>query len=99
MTQFRENWDVIDAWTADGTLPKKETIPADGAEDSDVNHKDITNARSYITKNKGKLSGDEREKYFEKIQERVDIIINAGEVIGNDLAKELKELGLNIKAD
>lgn len=101
MTQIRTNWDAIDAWLKDETLPqgKPEGKTDGGGGSGNFDAKAVTNARSYISKNIDKLKGDEKEKYLQKVQERVDVILKAGEPMGDELLKELEELGVNVKAD
>lgn len=80
-----------------------------GGENGGDDPKKITNARSYISKNIGPLQSikssfdadgmddttlaDYNSK-LAKVQERVDIILSAGELIGDDLRKTLADLGV-----
>lgn len=80
-----------------------------GGENGGDDAKKITNARSYISKNIGPLQSikssydadgmDEKtladyNSKLAKVQERVDIILSAGEPIGDDLRATLADLGV-----
>lgn len=80
-----------------------------GGENGGDDAKKITNARSYISKNIGPLQSikssydadgmDEKtladyNSKLAKVQERVDVILSAGELIGDDLRQTLADLGV-----
>lgn len=97
MDQIRENWDAIDAWLNDGTLPElKKGVVITGDK---IDQKTVNAYRSYISKNKKALASDEKDKYLDKVQERVTALLKSGEPMGDDLLKELSDLGINVKAD
>lgn len=88
----------------------KQKKNAEGDTPADI-AKDITNARSYITKNIGKLielrqkslESDENtkeladyNKLLVKVQERVAILTANNAPIGDDLKAKLNEAGLSI---
>ncbi len=88
-----ENWEVIDAWDGTPETPAAETTAAET-----ITGKEINAARSYISRNKGRLAeGDvDREKYLPKVQERVTLLVTAeldlvvdGQRIGAAIAVDL----------
>ena len=105
--KYKSELERYDNYVADDAKAKTNTegdTPADIA-------KDITNARSYITKNIGKLielrqkslESDENtkeladyNKLLAKVQERVAILTANNAPIGDDLKAKLNEAGLSI---
>lgn len=85
-----ENWAVIDAWDGKPIVEAVVSTPT---------AKDVSNARSYISKNKDKIAlGDaKREAYLNKVQDRVNIIITAGEEFEQESIDELKSLGITFE--
>lgn len=100
---IRENWNAIDSFLKSPDHPDENPDDQSGSDTGDqhnrapIDHKQIANNRSYISKNKGKLAElkAQDEKKFNalkaKIQERVTELINAGEVFTDELAGELKK--------
>ena len=81
----------------------------DGGDNGGDSAKKITNARSYISKNIGTLQSikssydadgmDDKtladyNSKLAKVQERVDVILSAGELIGDELRQTLADLGV-----
>lgn len=105
--KYKSELERYDNYVADDAEAKKN---AEGDTPADI-AKDITNARSYITKNIGKLielrqkslESDENtkeladyNKLLVKVQERVAILTANNAPIGDDLKAKLNEAGLSI---
>lgn len=94
--KYVENWNIYDNYKIGTDAPVME-------KEESANLKDVANARSYISKNKQKLfelKGDpgaqaEYAKLLAKIQDRVDIILSAGEQFTDEFKAELMELGIS----
>jgi hypothetical protein len=95
--QLRRNWDQYDAFVIapqnpDGNPP--DTALPDA--------KEISAARKYVSDNKTKLATlraeEDQSKYLElleKMQKRLDLLINSHAGISNEQLAELKNLGLD----
>lgn len=91
---YKQNWELYDSYKQGDKLPEAELPPVD--------EKRLVNNRSYISKNKAKLAelkGNEElekeyEKWLSKIQERVDELLAAGEIMTDEYQTELQELGV-----
>lgn len=85
----------------------------DGASDDLKTLKDINNARSYISKNLDKLSAMKKEalkddatdaqtnayqSLLSSMTQRVQTLVDNGQVIGEDLKNKLQESGINLSA-
>lgn len=88
---IRENWKVIDAWDPDAEPEQPEPAKVD--------HKRINSNRKYISTNLkrlGKLDGKKATDLREKIQVRVDELVEAGENISEKKVEELQKLGVKL---
>lgn len=89
-------------------------VPADASAASAADQKEVTNARSYISKNQQKLAdlfaaahtvgADEKaasdyQSLLAKMQQRVDVLIAANAVISDDLRLSLESVGLKLTTD
>ena len=95
--QYRENWAEYDSWQ-----------PSDDTEEEPKNHTDspatakqISAARKYLSLNRPKLAdltGEAHDILLAKMQQRVDLILSAGESFDPTYQEELAELGLTFAA-
>ena len=88
---IRENWKVVDAWEP-GQEPEEKPK-------AEIDHKRINSNRKYISTNVKRLATLEGKKAAalrEKIQERVDELVAAGEELKGKTKEELKNSGINI---
>lgn len=84
------------------------------SDDTSVEAKDVTTARSYISKNKDKLASLQQASLAEgatdkdrsafknllvKMQQRVDVLVAANAAITDDMRQSLESIGLNFTAD
>ena len=88
--EYRENWNAYDTWSA---------VAAGSAECSAQapTPNQLQAARKYISENKPKLAkaeGDEADKLRSKMQQRVQVLVSAGQSFDPDYKSELESLGL-----
>lgn len=90
--EYRANWGLYDSYT-----------PGDGGQDSKaVTPKKVNAARKYLSDNKKKLATlkDEAKKaaLLNKMQERIDLLVDAGETFEEKYQRELEKLGLHFSS-
>ena len=88
--EYRENWNAYDTWSA---------VAAGSAECSAQapTPNQLQAARKYISENKPKLAkaeGDAADKLRSKMQQRVQVLVSAGQSFDPDYKSELESLGL-----
>lgn len=107
---YKADYARYDSFTFEGEGAKSEE---DGASDDLKTLKDINNARSYISKNVDKLSAlkkealmdgasDEQTNAYQSLlssmTQRVQTLVDNGQVIGEDLKNKLQATGINLRA-
>jgi len=88
-----ENWKVIDDYLTGKNQEATEQQATDAAEIA----KEINAARSYLSRNVrgyAKLKGDKREKMFDNLKERVDVLKKHKAEIKKETREELFKIGL-----
>ena len=89
-------------------IPKTQVKAQQDPQAPSCSSKDVANARSYISKNIGKLEDIAKEKGTDskgfsdlktKISQRFDIITSAGEPMGEELVSRLAAVGISIKSE
>lgn len=88
--EYRENWNAYDTWSA---------VAAGSAECSAQapTPNQLQAARKYLSENKPKLAkaeGDAADKLRSKMQQRVQVLVSAGQSFDPDYKSELESLGL-----
>lgn len=91
--EYRENWLRYDTWSAvaNGDVA---AAPASSAPTA----QQIQAARKYISNNKPKLAsavGGEAEALRDKMQQRISLLLSAGQGFDSDYRSELEALGLD----
>lgn len=107
---YKADYARYDSFTLENEGDKSEE---DGASDDLKTLKDINNARSYISKNVDKLSDlkkealrddatDAQTKAYQSLlssmTQRVQTLVDNGQVMGEDLKNKLQESGINLSA-
>lgn len=107
---YKADYARYDSFTLENEGDKSEE---DGASDDLKTLKDINNARSYISKNVDKLSAlkkealrddatDEQTNAYQSLlssmTQRVQTLVDNGQVMGEDLKNKLQESGINLSA-
>ena len=107
---YKADYARYDSFTLENEGDKSEE---DGASDDLKTLKDINNARSYISKNVDKLSAlkkealkddatDAQTKAYQSLlssmTQRVQTLVDNGQVMGEDLMNKLQETGINLPA-
>lgn len=107
---YKADYARYDSFTFENDGAKSEE---DGASDDLKMLKDINNARSYISKNLDKLSAMKKEalkddatdaqtnayqSLLSSMTQRVQTLVDNGQVIGEDLKNKLQESGINLSA-
>lgn len=107
---YKADYARYDSFTFEGEGAKSEE---DGASDDLKTLKDINNARSYISKNVDKLSALKKEalrddatdaqtnayqSLLSSMTQRVQTLVDNGQVMGEDLMNKLQATGINLPA-
>ena len=88
--EYRENWNAYDTWSAVVAGSAKDAAQA-------PTPNQLQAARKYLSENKPKLAeteGDAAEKLRSKMQQRVQLLVSAGQSFDPDYKSELESLGL-----
>lgn len=88
--EYRENWNAYDTWSAVAAGSAKDAAQA-------PTPNQLQAARKYLSENKPKLAeaeGDAAEKLRSKMQQRVQLLVTAGQSFDPDYKSELESLGL-----
>lgn len=88
--EYRENWNAYDTWSAVAAGSAKDAAQA-------PTPNQLQAARKYLSENKPKLAeaeGNEAEKLRSKMQQRVQLLVSAGQSFDPDYKSELETLGL-----
>lgn len=93
--EYRQNWNAYDTFGNEAADP----APATGEESAQaaVTPKQVNAARKYLSANKAKLAtleGDAADTLLAKMQERVNLLLSAGETFAKEQQEELAALGL-----
>ena len=88
--EYRENWNAYDTWSA---------VAAGSAKDAEQapTPNQLQAARKYLSENKPKLAeaeGDAADTLRSKMQQRVQLLVTAGQSFDPDYKSELESLGL-----
>lgn len=90
---YKKDFAVYDSYKI-GENPEPTGVSVDSSA-SEITIKDVTNARAYISKNLEKLEtmtdkeSDECKKLKEKVAQRINVILNAGESFSEDMIARL----------
>lgn len=90
---YKKDFAVYDSYKI-GENPEPTGVSVDSSA-SEITVKDVTNARAYISKNLEKLEtmtdkeSDECKKLKEKVAQRINVILNAGESFSEDMIARL----------
>ena len=88
--EYRENWNTYDTWSAVAAGTTKDAAQA-------PTPNQLQAARKYLSENKPKLAeaeGNAAEKLRSKMQQRVQLLVSAGQSFDPDYKSELESLGL-----
>ena len=88
--EYRENWNAYDTWSAVTAGPAKDAAQA-------PTPNQLQAARKYLSENKPKLAeaeGDAADTLRSKMQQRVQLLVTAGQSFDPDYKSELESLGL-----
>lgn len=95
-SEYRENWNTYDTWSAAAAGAPTGVDPAAQALDNST-PKRIQAARKYLSDNKSKLAvldGTKADKLRAKMQERVKLLVDSGQGFDEQHRQELITLGL-----
>lgn len=93
--EYRQNWNAYDTFgneAADPAQPSAET-----AEQTTVTPQQVNAARKYLSQNKTKiatLEGEAADTLLAKMQQRVNLLLSAGQTFAKEQQEELAALGL-----
>ena len=88
--EYRENWNAYDTWSAVAAGSAKDAAQA-------PTPNQLQAARKYLSENKPKLAeaeGDAADTLRSKMQQRVQLLVTAGQSFDPDYKSELESLGL-----
>lgn len=88
--EYRENWNAYDTWSAVTAGSAKDAAQA-------PTPNQLQAARKYLSENKPKLAeaeGDAADTLRSKMQQRVQLLVTAGQSFDPDYKSELESLGL-----
>lgn len=100
---YKKDFAVYDSYKI-GENPEPTGVSVDSSA-SEITVKDVTNARAYISKNLEKLEtmtdkeSDECKKLKEKVAQRINVILNAGESFSEDMIARLAPFFTEINFD
>lgn len=100
---YKKDFAVYDSYKI-GENPKPTGVSVDSSA-SEITVKDVTNARAYISKNLEKLEtmtdkgSEEYIKLKEKVAQRINVILNAGESFSYDMIERLSPVFIEISFD
>lgn len=100
---YKKDFAVYDSYKIGGnTEPAGVSVDSSASE---ITVKDVTNARAYISKNLEKLESmtdkesEDFKKLKEKVAQRINVIINAGESFSDDMITRLAPIFTEMKFD
>lgn len=94
--EYRANWNAYDTFGSKDTDPASET-GEEPAEQTSVTPQQVNAARKYLSQNKTKiatLEGEEADTLLAKMQQRVNLLLSAGQTFAKEQQEELAALGL-----
>lgn len=100
---YKKDFTVYDSYK-NGENPEPTGVSVDSSA-SEITVKDVTNARAYISKNLEKLEtmtdmgSEEYIKLKEKVAQRINVILNAGESFSDDMITRLAPVFTEINFD
>lgn len=100
---YKKDFAVYDSYKI-GENPEPTGVSVDSSA-SEITVKDVTNARAYISKNLEKLESmpdkesEDYKKLKEKVAQRINVIINAGESFSDDMITRLAPIFTEMKFD
>lgn len=100
---YKKDFAVYDSYKI-GENPEPTGVSVDSSA-SEITVKDVTNARAYISKNLEKLESmpdkesEDFKKLKEKVAQRINVIINAGESFSDDMITRLAPIFTEMKFD
>lgn len=100
---YKKDFAVYDSYKI-GENPEPTGVSVDSSA-SEITVKDVTNARAYISKNLEKLESmpdkesEDYKKLKEKVAQRINVIINAGESFSDDMITRLASIFTEMKFD
>ena len=100
---YKKDFAVYDSYKI-GENPEPTGVSVDSSA-SEITVKDVTNARAYISKNLEKLEtmtdkgSEEYIKLKEKVAQRINVILNAGESFSDDMIARLAPVFIEINFD
>lgn len=100
---YKKDFALYDSYKiGDNTEPASVSVDSSASE---ITVKDVTNARAYISKNLEKLESmpdkesEDFKKLKEKVAQRINVIINAGESFSDDMITRLAPIFTEMKFD
>ncbi len=93
--EYRQNWNAYDTFGNEAADPASETGEAEAQ--TTATPKQVNAARKYLSQNKTKvatLEGEAAETLLAKMQQRVNLLLSAGQTFAKEQQEELAALGL-----
>lgn len=93
--EYRQNWNAYDTFGNEAADPASETGEAEAQ--TTATPQQVNAAREYLSQNKTKvatLEGEAAETLLAKMQQRVNLLLSAGQTFAKEQQEELAALGL-----
>lgn len=93
--EYRQNWNAYDTFANEAADPASETGEAEAQ--TTATPQQVNAARKYLSQNKTKvatLEGEAAETLLAKMQQRVNLLLSAGQTFAKEQQEELAALGL-----
>ena len=93
--EYRQNWNAYDTFGNEAADPASETGEAEAQ--TTATPQQVNAARKYLSQNKKKvatLEGEAAETLLAKMQQRVNLLLSAGQTFAKEQQEELAALGL-----
>lgn len=93
--EYRQNWNTYDTFGNEAADPSPETGEAEAQ--TTATPQQVNAARKYLSQNKTKvatLEGEAAETLLAKMQQRVNLLLSAGQTFAKEQQEELAALGL-----
>lgn len=93
--EYRQNWNTYDTFGNEAADPDSET--GEEPAQTTVTPQQVNAARKYLSQNKTKvatLEGEAAETLLAKMQQRVNLLLSAGQTFAKEQQEELAALGL-----
>lgn len=93
--EYRQNWNAYDTFGNEAADPASETGEAEAQ--TTATPQQVNAARKYLSQNKTKvatLEGEAAETLLAKMQQRVNLLLSAGQTFAKEQQEELAALGL-----